>query len=306
MLHPITHKMSSASKVKHGKVQLSRRICHRFPIVNPLMIVAALCSLTLAAGCSTVKETGRKRMILLSSKEELSLGEMSYRQSLSQHRPSKDPELTALVRRVGSRVAEASGFKNFKWEYSLLDSNAVNATCAPGGKIVVYTGILTMMANEAQLAAVLGHEVAHATARHSAERITKQTVAGTIASALASGVQQAAPNAGTTASAAIAMGAQVGFLLPYSRLHEAEADEIGLMYMARAGYDPREAAAFWERMEEASKRQTKRAEFLSTHPSDSRRIHLIREQLPAAMEVYSKATNKYGLGATIQLASQAN
>ena len=210
---------------------------------------------------------------------------------------SRDAQTNALVEKVGRRIANAAEHPpqemwrapRFRWEFKTVNKNEPNAFCLPGGKIVVYTGLLPITKTEAGLAVVIAHEVAHALARHGAERMSDQMVAsvGTAAAsvALAATVSGRSRTYLPAMMAAVGAGATVGYILPMSRAQESEADRIGLVLMAMAGYDPREAIGLWERMRAASsgKRQ---AEWLSTHPADTTRIADIRRWLPEAMQYY--------------------
>ena len=178
----------------------------------------------------------------------------------------------------------------------LIESDQLNAFCLPGGKIAVYTGILPVMQNEGGMAVVMGHEVAHAIARHGGERLTQGLGVSVVEKLLEQGLKNASPDVQKRTLGAFGLGAKLGLLLPYSRLHELEADELGLSYAARAGYDPREATNFWKRMQDASKGKV--PEFLSTHPHPDRRIKDLEQQMPAALEDYRAAPQKFGTGET--------
>ncbi|MFV0419190.1 MAG: M48 family metallopeptidase [Dysgonomonas sp.] len=248
----------------------------------------------LFAGCGSVPITGRKQLSLVSNQEVLSLSLQQYGEFIKAAPKSTDQTNTALVQRVGRNIANAvetylksNGYadqvKDYSWEFNLVKSDEVNAFCMPGGKIVVYEGILPYTQNETGLAVVLGHEVAHAVAKHANERMSNQiaTEYGTAAvgaalSGSSAGVQQAA-------AVAIGLGSQYGILLPYSRKQELEADKLGLIFMAMAGYDPAVAAAFWQRM---SQKGSSTPEFMSTHPSDNTRIQQIQKDLPEALKYY--------------------
>jgi len=196
-----------------------------------------------------------------------------------------------MLQRVGQRIAAVAQLPNAQWEFVLFESPEANAWCLPGGKVGVYTGILPITKDEAGLATVIGHEVAHATAHHGAERMSQQIIAQFGGSAV--GVLASGQSAATQALAGQAYGvvSQVGVLLPYSRKHESEADAIGLLYMARAGYDPANAVAFWQRFAEYSRQQggSQGLSFLRTHPLDEQRIAEIKAQLPIAQAEYQKA-----------------
>jgi len=249
----------------------------------------ALLAVILASGCVTEPVTGRKQFMVTGASQEVALG-LSAFESLKKATPiSKDAAQKALLEKVGRRIAAVSGMADAQWEFVLFDSPQANAFCLPGGKVGVYTGILPITRTEAGLAVVIGHEVAHALARHGAERMSDQMVAQ--AGAAAAGVALSATLSGRNRTylpammAAVGAGATVGYILPMSRAQESEADRIGLVLMAMAGYDPREAVAVWERMRAANTGGGK-AEWLSTHPADSTRIADIRRWLPEAMRYY--------------------
>src|SRR5499426_3976780 len=242
-----------------------------------LRSLLALCSVaTLLAACESAPVSGRSQMMLVSESEELRMGLQAYREVLSKEPLSYDAETNAMVEKVGRRIAAAAErppgelwrAPRFRWEFKTVDKNEPNAFCLPGGKVVVYTGILPITRTEAGLAVVIGHEVAHALARHGAERMSDQMVAQ--AGVTAAGVALAATLGGNSRTympammAAVGAGAAVGYILPMSRAQESEADRIGLVLMALAGYDPREAVVVWERMRAANTGPHK-AEWLSTH-----------------------------------------
>lgn len=238
-------------------------------------------SLAVAVACETVPVTGRSQLNLLSDAEESKLGGEAFTQILSKAKVSGDPAPNEMVRRVGSRIAAVAD-PNKQWEYKVIDDpNQANAFALPGGKIAVYTGILPITRDEVGLAAVLGHEVAHVTARHSGERMSQQVAAqmglGVVGSILGASPQTTETLGGVVVS---------GLLLPFGRRQESEADHIGLVYMAKAGYDPRAARDLWVRMAEASKGRSKTPEFLSTHPSEETRIKQIEGWLPEALKHY--------------------
>src|SRR5207245_4352402 len=202
---------------------------------------------------------------------------------LKKAKPATAPVAIAQVRPVGRRIAEATGRTDYQWEFNLIEDKQANAFCLPGGKVAVYTGILPLTRDDSGLAAVLGHEVSHAIARHSGERLSQQlgVQLGLVGAQLAlSGRDPRMAQLGTTALGALATGA---ILLPFSRAQESEADHLGLIYMAKAGYDPTAARELWVRMSQSSKGQ-KPPEFLSTHPSDETRIKQIEMWLPEARQ----------------------
>ena len=251
----------------------------------------------LMQACGSVPIIGRKQLLLDPDQEVLALSFQQYLEFLSSAPVEKNTNNAQMVERVGRRIATAvetffrnngyeSEIKNFSWEFNLVKSGDVNAFCMPGGKIVVYEGLLPITRDEAGLAIVLGHEVAHAVAKHANERISQQM-------ALQYGGQIAGGLLGNNAAAqqigglVFGLGSQFGVMLPYARKHEYEADELGLIFMAMAGYDPRVAVDFWTRMSQAGGNAP--AEFMSTHPSDQNRIAKIKEHLPEALKYYQGA-----------------
>jgi len=237
-------------------------------------------------------ETGRKARVALSSQQEETLGLQSYREVLSQSQVVSSGPAHEIVVRVAERLARATGdaAKQFRWQVSLVQSPQANAFCLPGGKIAVFTGILPHTKTEAGLAAVMGHEMAHAVARHGSQRLLRTSLAQTLMMGASFSLSDMDPGQRQAVMAALGAGAQYGLLLPFSREHETEADEMGLLYMARAGYDPREAVSFWERMSSAGGPQP--PEFASTHPSHGRRIQDLQAFMPQAIAEYEKAKSR--------------
>ncbi|PYK81357.1 MAG: peptidase M48 family protein [Verrucomicrobia bacterium] len=234
-------------------------------------------------------ETGRKSHVAMSTREEGLLGLQSYQQVLAQSETvDGGPELE-MIKRVASRLARATGKAgaDFDWQVSLIRSSQVNAFCLPGGKIVVYNGILPVTQNEPSLATVLGHEMAHATSRHGSQRVLQQNLAQTALTGVAMSLSDMDYDKQRAIMGALGAGAQFGVLMPFSRQHESEADATGLHYMARAGYDPRESIGFWQRMERAGGAQP--PEFLSSHPSHGTRIEQLQAEIPRALEEYNRS-----------------
>jgi metalloendopeptidase OMA1, mitochondrial len=257
-----------------------------------LSVVAAL-----LASCESAPVTGRSQLMLVGEREEQQMGLQAYREVLAKEPLSNDAQTNALVEKVGRRIAAAAErppgdlwkAPRFRWEFKTVDKNELNAFCLPGGKVVVYTGILPITRTEAGLAVVIGHEVAHALAHHGAERMSNQKAAQ-VGTAVASAALSTTVPGGNRAylpamMAAVGAGATYGYVLPMSRAQESEADRIGLILMALAGYDPREAVTVWERMR-AANTGPRKAEWLSTHPADTTRIADIRHWLPEAMKYY--------------------
>ena len=234
-------------------------------------------------------ETGRKSHVGLSTQEEKALGLQSYQQILTQSPVVNTGPEHDLVERVARRLVAATGTagNDFDWRVSVVNSQQVNAFCLPGGKMVVFTGILPVANNEASLATVLGHEMAHATSRHGAQRVFQQNLTQTAMVGLAGSLSDMDYEKQRAVMGALGAGAQYGVLMPFSRNHESEADHIGLLYMARAGFDPRESLNFWQRMEEMSQNQP--PEFMSDHPSHGTRIQQLKGWMPEALEEYQRS-----------------
>jgi predicted Zn-dependent protease len=231
-------------------------------------------------GCATTPITGRSQLMLVSEAEETALGVQAYREVLQKEPVTRDPRYTVPVQRIARRLEAAANRPDLRWEVSVIEEDkTVNAFALPGGKIGVYTGIFPIAQTETGLAIIMGHELGHVIARHGAERISQQMGAQLLGSVLAIGFQ-ASPYANTIMSA-YGLGAQVGVLLPYSRLQESEADRIGLVLAAKAGYDAQAAIGVWQRMAKLSGRRP--PPFLSTHPTPESRIEDIKKFFPQAM-----------------------
>jgi len=253
----------------------------------------------LLASCGTVPVTGRKQLALIPTSTMLSMSFQQYDAFLKENRLSANQEQTQMVKRIGSRIQGAveqymadnnlsHTLKDYRWEFNLVESPEVNAWCMPGGKVVVYSGILPITRDEAGLAVVMGHEIAHAVARHGDERMSQGLIVQTGGMALSVALASRPETTRQLWMTAFGLGASVGMILPYSRLHENEADRLGLIFMAMAGYDPRVAVQFWERMSQ-QKKGSAPPEFLSTHPADETRIQNIRDRIPEAMKYYRQA-----------------
>jgi predicted Zn-dependent protease len=244
--------------------------------------VVGACLIAILAACQTAPITGRQQFIAVSERESLQLGADAYRQILAKSRVSRDSQMSAAVDRVVSRLAGQANRPDFRWEYTLIEDPTPNAFALPGGKIGVHTGIFKVARNDAQLAAVLAHEIGHVMANHSAERITRQMAvqAGLSVAGLAS------PSLAQY-SDLLVQAATLGLVLPFTREQESEADTIGTIYMARAGYDPREAIALWRNF--AAEGGNKPPEFLSSHPADSTRIRNLETLMPRALSEYRPA-----------------
>jgi metalloendopeptidase OMA1, mitochondrial len=259
--------------------------------VVPILIAVVVVLFQQCSAEKFVNEAGRTAKMGLNPKEEATLGMQAYREVLSQSRMIQSGPEYEMVRRCAARLASATGEagRNFKWEVAVVQSPQVNAFCLPAGKIVVYTGILPIARTETGLAVVMGHEMAHATLRHGSERILTQKSANTILTGVSFSMGDMDYNQRRAIMGVLGAGAQYGIINPFGREHESEADAVGLRYMAKAGYDPREAVAFWERMGSASGGKAP-PEFLSTHPSHETRVQRLKALLPEAMQIYQAAT----------------
>ncbi len=251
----------------------------------------------LIAACSTVPITGRRQLSLVSAGEMQSMSYQQYGEFLKSNKLSTNIAATDMVKRVGGRVQKAvesyfaskgmsDQLSGYQWEFNLVQDTTVNAWCMPGGKVVVYTGLLPVTKTETGLAVVLGHEIAHAVANHGAERMSQEMLAQFGGAALSQLLKDKPQETQNLWMSAYGIGAQYGALLPYSRTHESEADHLGLIFMAMAGYNPDEALTFWQRM--AASKSGSIPEFMSTHPSDETRIADIRNLLPEARTYYRK------------------
>ena len=258
-------------------------------------IAACVAFLMLLTACATVPITGRRQLSLMSQAELVGMAASDYEQFVSESTVSGDDEARGRVADVGGRVSLATSeflrengmeyeLSLYDWEFQLIEDEAANAFCMPGGKIVVFTGLLPIAETDAGLAVVVAHEVAHAIANHSGERMSQLLLAQLGGMALSKAIEEKPKETKDLAMLAYGIGSQVAVLLPYSRRHESEADRIGLVLMAKAGYDPRAALEFWQRMAAQSEGQP--PEFLSTHPAHSTRIEDIRTHMPEALAAY--------------------
>lgn len=261
------------------------------------IVASIVVSLSIVAfSCRSVPVTGRSQLNLIPTSEMLSMSYQQYGDFLKENKLSTDTAKVRMIKRVGARIQRAvedyarqKGFadelKGYQWEFNLVESEQVNAWCMPGGKVVFYTGILPITQNELGVAVVMGHEVAHAVAEHGNERMSQGLLAQMGGAALSVALDKEPEQTKDLWLTAFGVGAQVGALLPFSRLQESEADHLGLIFMAMGGYDPNAAVAFWQRMA-AQKGGAAPPEFLSTHPSDETRIKKIQERLPEALQYY--------------------
>lgn len=262
-----------------------------------LWLCCGIVTMLVMTGCQTNPYTGRWQLMMMPMSQEVQMGAQAYSgvKSDPKMKPSTDPREIEPVKRVTARIIEAAKrskyseiANQFDWEVTVIkDDKTMNAFALPGGKIAVYTGIFPVAKTEAGLAAVMGHEVVHALARHGGERMSQNTLAQTTLQAIgfALGVSGANPVLSQAGMAALGVGAQVGVLLPFSRKHESEADYVGVLLAADAGYDPREAIRLWQRMGEMSGGKSP-SEFMSTHPSHETRIQQLEEWMAEAMPIY--------------------
>ena len=254
-------------------------------------LIGVALAAALLTGCTTVKETGRSQLMLVSPAQEAQMGIAAFKDIKGEEKISKDPALNKRIQRIGKRIAAAVGREvpNAKWEFVVFDSPTVNAFALPGGKVGVYTGLIKLADSDDEIAVVMGHEIAHVTSRHGAERVSQNYAIGGVGMLAAVGMEagNVDPTKRNLALAAYGMGTQVGLALPYSRMHETEADSIGLRFAAGAGYDPRAGATFWKKMAKQGDGK-KPPEFLSTHPSDEKRIENLEKLAPQYMALYKK------------------
>lgn len=245
--------------------------------------------------CSTVPVTGRSQLSLIPASELMSMSFQQYDEFLKENNVSKDAKQTETIKRVGAKIQKAveqyfannnlsSQLDGYAWEYNLVDNEQVNAWCMPGGKVVFYTGILPICKDDAGIATVMGHEIAHAIAEHGGERMSQSLLVQFGGIGLQAALQNEPAITQQLAMTAFGIGSQVGVMLPFSRLHESEADHLGLIFMAMAGYNPNNAVEFWQRM--AAQGGEAPPEFLSTHPSNETRISDLKKLIPEAMQYY--------------------
>jgi metalloendopeptidase OMA1, mitochondrial len=264
---------------------------HLLPLLIGLIAIGAVAM----KGCQQ-GPFGRRQVVALNSQEEAALGAQAFQKVLAESTVVSNGDIVRAVDRVGKRL-EASAAnpdvlqalrlrpQEFDWEIKVIRSDQVNAFCLPGGKVVVYTGIVPIAKTEAGLATVMGHEIGHALAHHGAERMAQQQMVAIGQQSVAGSLSDMDPRNQRAVLGLLGAGSQVGFLLPFSRKHESEADHIGLLLMAGAGYDPHQASAFWGRMEEMAGSR-KASEFMSTHPSHEHRARDLEAWLPEALPLY--------------------
>ncbi len=261
-------------------------------------LVVLLCFFFLILSCETVPITGRQQLSLVSSQELNSMSFNAYRDFISKHTVIRNTPQAYMVKQVGINIQKAverffiqqnksSHLNGYVWEFNLVQDKAKNAWCMPGGKVVVYSGILPVARDDAGLAVVMGHEIAHAVANHGNERMSQELLVQMGGMALATAVARQPQQTQNIFLDVFGAGAQVGMLLPYSRIQESEADRLGVIFMAMSGYDPHAAISFWQRMVSSGKGGAQ-PEFLSTHPSDTTRINNLKSYINEAMRYYRK------------------
>jgi len=258
-------------------------------------LYSVLVLLVFSFACSSVPLTGRKQLLVIPSSQILSLSADSYQQVLDENETSGNRNYNTMVSEVGQRMSKAvekyltdngieSRISEFSWQYNVIVSDQLNAFCMPGGQIAFYEGIMPVCENETGVAVVMGHEIAHAVAKHGNERMSQQMVIQLGGVALSEALKNKKEQTMNLALLAFGVGSKLGVELPYSRAHETEADELGLYFMAMAGYDPRVAPEFWERMQ--SQGGARMPEILSTHPDPGNRIKDLKKHMDKAMEYY--------------------
>ncbi len=268
------------------------------------LAIVSLCSIAaFIVSCSQVAVTGRRQFNLVPESTINSMSAQAYGEFLSANPVSGNAQQTDMVRRIGHRIQAAvekycsengiaDRLAGYQWEFNLVEDPSVNAWAMPGGKVVVYTGMLPVAQTETGLAVVMGHEIAHAVARHGAERMTQGLIVEMGGMALSEALTKYPTQTQELFVQSFNLGTQYGVLLPYSRVQEEEADHMGLIFMAMAGYDPREAVSFWQRMAAQGEGQQRPPEFLSTHPAEATRIENLKKLMPTAMGYYEPTTSR--------------
>ncbi|MGE4565835.1 MAG: M48 family metallopeptidase [Victivallaceae bacterium] len=252
------------------------------------LILTAAAAMLAIAGCTTVEGTGRKQLMLSSESEENAEGAKAWKQLLKTEKRSADAKKNEMLQRVGTRLAKAANKPAFHWEFVVFQSKTPNAFALPGGYVAVYDSLFEYAANDAELAAVVGHEIGHVLARHGGERMSQSAASDFLGSLAAVASEAVWAGSGTAASGTYSAASQLGVLLPYSRAQELEADYLGLMLMAKAGYDPAAAIKFWEKFGKLGS-NSRLEEFFSTHPISADRIAELKKHLPEAEAIYQKS-----------------
>ena len=255
----------------------------------------------LLTACATTPISDRQALILIPLSQEIALGKQAYQQTLKNQKDSINTHLNQVLRSVGQRIAEVSDMPKLEWEFRLIESEEKNAFALPGGKVAVYTGMLRICENEAGLATVLSHEIAHVIARHGAQRMSQQMLLS--GAMIGASISLRNNTQRRIIMGALGLGIMYGITLPFSRGDEGEADQIGLVYMAKAGYDPEEAIRFWKRFSQA-KGDKGPPEWASTHPTDKTRIAGLKTYLSRAKYKYQNVKLQHGLGETFNLPAE--
>lgn len=279
--------------MKNQAIEWMKRVC------------CAICMLA-PAGCHNVPVSGRNQLVLISETDEIAMGDATFQKILAETPRSTNQHYIDLVNRVGKRLAREAGRLDYPWEFVVLQSVHANAFALPGGKVAVYEGILPVCEHEAGLAVVVAHEMAHVLARHGGERMSQAYVLNGVGNVIQDVAQEHDERQRERLANWYGFASKYGVALPYSRKHESEADRLGVMLMARAGYDPSEAPIFWKRFAalRVDQEDQELVEFLSTHPSDERRLSDLYALLPKATKVYGNARQRYGKGLEIKLAPE--
>ena len=260
-----------------------------------IILILILAFSVFTNSCSTVPVTGRNQLSIIPASQLMSMSFQQYDEFLKENKVSNDAKQSATIKKVGLKIQKAveqylatknlsSHLDGYSWEYNLVDNEQANAWCMPGGKVVFYTGILPICKDEAGIATVMGHEIAHAIAEHGGERMSQGLIVQLGGMGLQAALQNEPALTQQLALTAFGIGSQLGVTLPFSRLHESEADHMGLIFMAMAGYNPNAAVEFWQRM--AAQGGAAPSEFLSTHPSNQTRINDLKKLIPEAMQYY--------------------
>ena len=270
-----------------------------FKLKKRLFSLFLIIGLLIIESCSSVPLTGRRRLSLVPSSQVMALSFEQYQQVMKESKLSNNQQWTNMVKTVGRDISQAveqymrdvgqaDEIEGFRWEFNLLAEDVINAWAMPGGKVAFYEGIMPIANDKTGVAVVMGHEIAHAVAEHGSERMSLQLAQQLGGATLSLALQEQPQLTQQLAMTAFGLGAQVGVLLPYSREHESEADRLGLIFMAKAGYDPREAPRFWQRMQQKEE-GPRPPEFLSTHPHPDSRIRKLNAFMDEAMEEYRKS-----------------
>jgi metalloendopeptidase OMA1, mitochondrial len=257
------------------------------PMSRSLILSLTLGLTLLVSACASAPYTGRRQLLISSEGSETRMGYQAFEQIKHQAKVSHDPEANDLVARVGRRIADAAQRPDYRWEFLVFEGKEANAFCLPGGKVGIFTGILKYTRDEAGMATVISHEVAHALARHAGERLSQSMLAQAGGLGLGVALGGMGGIAGPAIMQGYSLGTQLGLLLPYSRTQEYEADRVGIILMAKAGYDPAQALEFWRRMM-TSEKGSKLPQFMSSHPNDANRLQELQAFLPEARK-YSVA-----------------